>query len=259
MRPRAKVTPVDKDGGRTVHRGTTFPAPVIVDRLEDFEGEVVLEMASQQSRHRQGIRGPEIVVPSGVSRIDYPCFMPEWLETSRTSRMILNAVAKVTDARGNSRYSLNRMDGRITMSLEGALLKLSHHAGEIEATPGGSFEIPVSVLRSPKLREPVRVELVVEKEFDGLVTADAVVIPPETDRAVLRLASRTDPRLERRNRPHPPPRGPPATRPPGHPGSSRDRRICAREMNLASRNLEIFAARREPFAGAARLSGCRPG
>jgi hypothetical protein len=196
MKPRAKVTPVDKDGGRTVHRGTTFPAPLIVERLEGFEGEVRLEMSSRQDRHRQGIRGPELLVPAGVSRIEYPCFMPEWLETSRTSRMILNAVTKVADARGNVRHLVNRMDGRITMSMEGALLKISHRAGELRVRRGQAFEIPVDILRSQKLSEPVRVELVVDKELRGLVKADPADIPASTDKCVIRATSIDDARLD---------------------------------------------------------------
>ena len=120
MKPHAKVAPVDKDGGRSVHRGTTYPAPVIVERLEGFTGEVQLVMSSGQDRHRQGIRGPEMIVLPGVARDRYPVFLPEWLETSRTSRMILNAVVKVPDPRGNVRYLATAMDGRITMSIEGA-------------------------------------------------------------------------------------------------------------------------------------------
>jgi len=195
MKPRAKVTPVDKDGGRTVHRGTTFPAPVIIERLEGYNGEVVLEMSSAQDRHRQGIRGPELFVPASVARIDYPCFMPEWLETSRTSRMILNAVVKVPDARGNVRYLVNRMDGRITMSMEGALLKLAHHARELLVRPGDQFEIPVTISRSPKLEEPVQVELRVNDEFADLITASRLVIPANEQQGLLRVTSKPAPQL----------------------------------------------------------------
>ncbi|MEX2287638.1 MAG: hypothetical protein WD648_11155 [Planctomycetaceae bacterium] len=195
MKPRAKVTPVDKDGGRTVHRGTTFPAPVIVERLEGFDGDVVLEMTSQQSRHRQGIRGPEITMPPGVTRAEYPCFMPEWLETSRTSRMILNAVTKVPDARGNMRYLVNLMDGRITMSMEGALLKLSYNATELRVRPGEAFEIPLTISRSAKLPDLVRVELRLDAELEGILHAEPLVVPAASDQAILRVQSADDQRL----------------------------------------------------------------
>ncbi len=196
MKPRAKVTPVDREGGRTVHRGTTFPAPVIIERLEGFDGEVLLEMTARQSRHRQGIRGPEMVVPTGTTRIDYPVFMPEWLETSRTSRMILNAVTKVPDPQGNLRYLSSKMDGRITMSLEGALLKIAHQAKELQLRPGESFDIPITVSRSAKLPVAAVVELVAGPELERLLTAAPVEVEPQQNQAALHVTSSSGARLQ---------------------------------------------------------------
>ena len=185
MKARARVTPVDKDGGRTVHAGTTYPAEVIVERLEGYEGKVLLEMASQQSRHRQGITGPELTVAPGVTRMHYPVFMPEWLETNRTSRMILNAVVKVPDPQGNERYLLNRMDGRITMSVEGPLLKISHATDELSPLPGESIEIPLTISRSAKLPEPARIELRLPAALRGRFTAEPIEVPPDQSETVL--------------------------------------------------------------------------
>ncbi len=200
MRPRAKVTPVDKEGGRTVHRGTTYPAPVIVERLEGYTGEVQLVMSAAQDRHRQGIRGPEMIVPLGVTRDRYPIFLPEWLETSRTSRMILNAVVQVPDPRGNVRYLVTGMDGRITMSVEGALLKLGHSAGELVVKPGQTFAVPVHVSRSPKLQLPVRVELVQQPDAGSLFSAQPLDLPPGQDDGALTVTAALDaqPGAERR-------------------------------------------------------------
>ena len=57
----------------------------------------------QQSYQVQGITGGDVMVPPGVSSTIYPCFMPEWLETTRTSRMGMIAVAKVADPKGKVR------------------------------------------------------------------------------------------------------------------------------------------------------------
>ena len=111
MVPRCKIEPLEPDGGRTVHRGTTFPAQIMVERVDGYDGEITLQQAAQQERHRQGITGPEMIVPAGLERIAYPIFLPEWLETSRTSRMVLIGVAKVPDARGNIRHVTAAMRG----------------------------------------------------------------------------------------------------------------------------------------------------
>jgi hypothetical protein len=198
MKPKWKVTPVDREGGRTVHRGTTYPAEVIVERTDGFEGPLELQMAARQARHRMGITGPDLPVAPGVERIAYPCFMPEWLETSRTSRMILIAVGKLADPRGNVRTLVAPADGRITMSMEGALLKVSHEAGEMSVRPGEEFEVPVRIARSPKLPEAVRLELRLPEELegaDGMLRAEPVLLPPGRDEARFRIAAAADPRL----------------------------------------------------------------
>jgi hypothetical protein len=124
--------------------------------------------------------------------------MPEWLETARTSRMILVAVAKVADPRGNVRWLMTPMDGRITMSLEGALLKLTHAPAEYRCAPGQPLDIPLKVSRSAKLAEPVTVELVSPEDLPVLVVAQPIAMPVGQADAVLRIATTADPRLSGR-------------------------------------------------------------
>jgi hypothetical protein len=144
-------------------------------------------MASIQSYQRQGITGPDLTVPADAGRAFYPCFMPEWLETSRTSRMALVGVVRVPDPRGKVRTLVAPMNGQITMSIEGSLLKVSHAPGERTVRPGETVEIPVNVARSAKLAEPVRLELRLPEELAGLLAAEAVVVPPGQSEAVMRV------------------------------------------------------------------------
>jgi len=195
MKPVCKVEPVDKDGGRRIHRGATYPAAVIVTRSEGFQGEVGLWMAAHQSYTCMGITGPDMVVAPGVSRSAYPCFMPEWLETSRTSRMITVAVAKVADPRGNVRHLMTLMDGRITMAIEGALLKVTHHPEERTARAGTSFRVPVKIARSPDLPLPVRVTLVLPEELQGLVQAEPLTLAPGQSDGEITLSTTVSPAL----------------------------------------------------------------
>jgi hypothetical protein len=187
MKPRFKGHPVDQDTGRKVHRGTTFPAEVIVERLEGYQGEVVLQMAARQSYQVHGITGGDVVVPPGVGRTIYPCFMPEWLETSRTSRMGMIGVARVPDPKGNIRYVVNEMTGFITMTMEGALLKLSHENRDLAIAPGQPFEVRLKVLRLAKLAEPVRLELRLPEELTGQLKAEPMMVPVGKEDAVLRI------------------------------------------------------------------------
>src|SRR5205823_1521944 len=131
----------------------------------------------------------------GATRAFYPCFMPEWLETSRTSRMILVAVAKVPDPRGNVRHLVTDVHGRITMSIEGALLKVSASVSELTVKPGREILLPLRIARSPRLVEPVKLELVMPEDLAGLLRMEPVVLAPGRTEATLRITTVDDPRL----------------------------------------------------------------
>ncbi len=195
MKPRAEVSPVDAGVSRTAHRGTTYPARIRVKRLEDYDGPVTVRMSAYQQRHRQGMNAEDVVVPPGVTHSIFPCYLPEWLETDRTSRMRMTTVVEVPDPQGNIRQLVNYQDAAVSLSLEGALLKVTHAAEEFSATPGHHIEIPINVLRSVKLSVPVKLELVVPGGLIGCLNADAVELPVGRDRTVLVVQTTSDSRL----------------------------------------------------------------
>jgi len=190
-----KVKAAEADGGRRIPRGSTHLAPILIERTDGFAGEIVLDMSAAQQRHRQGIRGPALTVPPGVKAIDYPVFLPEWLETTRTSRIGLNALALVPDAKGTPRWVQTAMEGQITMSIEGALLKVTHDAGELAVEAGLPFDIPLRLARSPKFADVVAVELVVPDELKGLVSAKPLTIPSNKSAVPLAAETKADKRL----------------------------------------------------------------
>jgi hypothetical protein len=187
LKPRFKGQPVDQDTGRKVHRGSTFPADVIVERLDGFAGEIVLQMAATQSYQMQGITGSDVIVPPGVTKVIYPCFMPEWLETTRTSRMGMVAVAKVTDPKGKIRYAVNDITGYITMTMEGALLKVSADDSELTMPIGQPFDVPLKISRLTKLNEPVKLELRLPDELTGQLKAEPTIVGVKTEQVVMRI------------------------------------------------------------------------
>ncbi len=184
MKPRIKLTPEGLDDVRKIHRGSTFLAPMLIERLENYEGPVTLEMTSKQQRHRQGLASEEMVVaangsPGMPQRVEYPIFVPEWMETTKTSRMILNASVQVADPKGNIRTLLQRQELRIGILPEGALMKLSHTAGEPTVLLGGEIRVPVSLSRVAEFREPVRIELVPDEARTGEVAAEPLQLTPD--------------------------------------------------------------------------------
>ncbi len=195
LKPPFKVVPLEADGGRRVNRGATYPAELIVERDAGFRGEIFLDMAAVQSRHRQGIGGPFFTIPPDAKRVAYPVVVPEWLETTRTSRLALVGMARVPDGQGKLRYVLSPVAGQITMSIEGALLKLSHGAEDLVVRPGQSITVPLKIARSPVLTGPVRVELIGSEDLQGLARATPLDVPPDTDSAEWVIETTADSRL----------------------------------------------------------------
>lgn len=195
MKPRVKLTPEGLDDVRKVHRGSTYLAPVFVDRLEGYQGEVVLEMTAKQQRHRQGMASGEFTVKPDERRVEYPIFVPEWMETTKTSRMILNGAAQVPDPKGNVRTLLSRMELRIGVLPEGALMKLGHVEKEITGQVGSELTIPLTLSRAAELREEVRVELVTSGLPGGLMRADPLMPTPDATSISPMLKLANDPQL----------------------------------------------------------------
>lgn len=197
MKPPFSIDAEGKNDVTKWPRGTTFPAPVLVTRDEGFTGDIVLEMAAKQGRHRQGIRGPEMTIKPGQDRVLYPVFLPEWLETTRTSRMVVNGVTKISDPTGRVRYSSSKLVTRIGFLPTGAMLKIESTIPEITVSASESFDFPVKILRAEELSGPVTVELVPselaqQSEAGQAFTASTVTVDENTSDAVLEVTPTVD-------------------------------------------------------------------
>lgn len=176
MKPRFKLTPEGLDDVRKVHRGSTYLFPMLIDRLEGYAGPITLEMTAKQQRHRQGLASDEFVVPAEAKRIEYPIFVPEWMETTKTSRMILNGSARVADPKGHVRTLLQRQELRFGILPEGALMKLTHSAGEMKATAGSQVTIPLSLSIAPELRDPIEIVVVPGDQTRRVFSAEPMTL-----------------------------------------------------------------------------------
>lgn len=193
MKPRFKLTPEGLDDVRKVHRGSTYLFPMLIDRLEGYAGPINLEMTAKQQRHRQGLASDEFVVPADAKRVEYPIFVPEWMETTKTSRMILNGSVQVPDPQGTMRTLLQRQELRFGILPEGALMKLTHAAGEIHVSPGGEVSIPLSLSQATELRDPIQISAV---SANGTLAAEPLTLAAGQKEAKLLVrVSKTPPEL----------------------------------------------------------------
>jgi hypothetical protein len=184
MKPRFKLTPEGLDDVRKVHRGSTYLFPMLIERLEGYAGPINLEMTAKQQRHRQGLASDEFLIPADAKRVEYPIFVPEWMETTKTSRMILNGSVLIADPKGTMRTLLQRQELRFGILPEGALMKLTHTAGEMNASPGSELSVPLSLSIAPELRDPIQISVLSSK---GLFSAESVALAVGQKQATIKV------------------------------------------------------------------------
>lgn len=178
MKPHIKLTPEGLDDVSKVHRGSTHLFPFNIERLEGFAGPITLEMTAKQQRHRQGLSSDELVVSAEAKRVEYPIFVPEWMETTKTSRMIVNGAVKVADPKGNVRTLLQKQELRVGILPEGALMKLSHSAGEPTVTLGSEVRIPLALSLATELKDPIKITVMPSDDQSSLLAADPIQLSP---------------------------------------------------------------------------------
>ncbi len=187
MKPRIKLTPEGLDDVRKVHRGSTYLFPMLIERLEGYAGPITLEMTAKQQRHRQGLASDEFIVPPDAKRVEYPIFVPEWMETTKTSRMILNGAVQIPDPQGNIRTLLQRQELRFGILPEGALMKLSHPPGEIKAAAGSTIKVPLSLSIASELKDPIEISIVANEVNQGAFKGNTITLVPGQKLAVYEI------------------------------------------------------------------------
>ena len=168
-------------------------------RLErnGFDGPIEVRLADKQARHLQGVTGPVVVVPPGQTEVDYPAFLPPWMEMGRTCRVCVMAVGRVADADGRDHaVSFSSIDQNQQMIVVVGPGRLDLELGRlsVRAEPGGVVRVPVKVSRGTDLAGPVKVEAVIPGHWTG-VTAEAATVPAgeSAGEVVLRFARECGP------------------------------------------------------------------
>jgi hypothetical protein len=173
---------------RWAPRGTVHQRHYRIER-NGFDGPIEVRLADRQMRHLQGVTGPTVTVPAGVSEFDYAVQLPPWMETGRTCRVVVEAAGTVKDRDGSGHvvtFSSVQQNEQIVVVIEPGRLAVESEANAVTAAPGKTVPVRLRVRRGKGLQGPVKVELAVAAHIQGL-TADPVVIPGDQGEGVLAL------------------------------------------------------------------------
>jgi hypothetical protein len=178
---------------RWAPRGTVFHRRYQIER-GSFAGPLEVSLADRQARHLQGVTGPTMSIPAGVTEFDYPLQLPPWMETGRTCRVCVMASGVIKETDGSEHtvsFSSIQPNEQIILVVEPGRLDLEAERLSFVAAAGRSIVVPVRVTRGKGLEGPVKVELIQPSHFHG-VAAEPVFMREGKDRAELAIRFATD-------------------------------------------------------------------
>jgi hypothetical protein len=170
-------------------RGEVYRRKYRVER-NGFDGPIEVRLADKQARHLQGVTGPVVVVPPGQTEVEYPAYLPPWMELGRTCRVCVMAVGEVKDADGREHavsFSSVEQNQQMIVVVGPGRLDLELGKLSVRAEPGGTVRVPVKVARGTDLTGPAIVEVVIPPHWAG-VTAKPVMVPAGEQAGVVELS-----------------------------------------------------------------------
>jgi len=169
-------------------RGGKFVRHFTIDR-GSFTGPLTVSLADRQARHLQGVRGPRIDVPAGISEFDYPVFLPPWMEVGRTSRTVVMAVGEIADTDG-SRHKVSftsaKQNEQIVALVDPGQLSIELDRQTAVAVPGESTAAAIRIGRGQGVNVPVKVELIMADHIRG-VSAEPVTLAADQTAGTLAI------------------------------------------------------------------------
>jgi hypothetical protein len=165
---------------RWAARGGSYRRKYRVERT-GFDGPLQISIADRQARHLQGVVGPTITVPAGATEFEYEVQLPPWMEIGRTCRVCVMAegVVKDGDREHIVSYSSVGQNEQMICVVETGRLGVEVEKTSITATPGGTVQIPIKVVRGKGLVGPVKVELILPEHVRGAAAEPATIAAGE--------------------------------------------------------------------------------
>ncbi len=168
-------------------RGTVQRRKYHIER-NGYDGPLEVMLADHQARHLQGVTGPTITVPAGVSDFDYPMTLPPWMETGRTSRTCVMAIGTIKDGGREHTVSFTSINQneQLVAVIQPGKLGIELEKTSVTAEPGKTINVVVTVSRARGLDGPVKVELIIPAHIRSL-SAPTVEIPSDQTKGTLSL------------------------------------------------------------------------
>jgi len=174
------------------HRGTVYPYLMEVERMNGFDGPILLEMGDRQIMDLDGVEIVNSTFPAGTSQLMLPLYMPETMHINVQPHSNIYAQAYVVfqDRWGARQSMLQVSEMRCMIRPLPTVARLRAGEKAVVLRAGQSQTCTLQLDRTTNFMGPMRVELV---DAPAGIHAEPVVIPADQSAAVASIT--TDPGL----------------------------------------------------------------
>ena len=172
------------------HRGSIYPYLMKVERLDGFNGPIIMQLCDRQVQDLDGIEIVETVIPPDTKEAKNLIYLPETMHASvqHHSRPYAQAYASFTDKWGQKQTLMAVSSHRCMVRTLPPVVKLRTVTKEIAARPGDVVDCMFDLDRVSTFTGEVDVALIEHADFK----AEKVRIEPGQTKAVVRVRLSND-------------------------------------------------------------------
>lgn len=157
------------------HRGSVFPYPMEVERLNGYAGPIQVQQGDRQNRDMDGVEMLDTTIRPDQKNFFLPIYLPETMAINVQSQTQLYSQAWATfkDSHGQDQSVLVLSEKRNMLRSMPPVVKLKSVDETVQATPGETIPVRLQLQRTSNFPGPMKVELLNSPSASGIEIAPA--------------------------------------------------------------------------------------
>lgn len=178
------------------HRGSIFPYPMEIERLDGFDGDIRVQQGDRQNRDMDGVTMLDTVIRPGKSDFFLPIYLPETMaiNVQSQSQLYCQAWARFKDHRGKDQSMLILSEKRNMLRTLPPVTKLNAVKDEVTSAPGGTANVDLKLERTTNFPGELKLEL--HPPTPGVRLQEATIPAGESELSVKLDIEKTMPESE---------------------------------------------------------------
>jgi hypothetical protein len=176
------------------HRGSVFPYPMEVERLNGFAGPVLVEQGDRQNRDMDGVEMLDTTVLPDQKDFFLPIYLPETMaiNVQSQSQLYSQAWATFKDSHGQDQAVLVLSEKRNMLRSMPPVVKLRAIDETVSAVAGETVPCRLRLQRTSNFRGPMKVELRGHSAESGIAMQPAEFAAGEDELTIKLVVTRTN-------------------------------------------------------------------